>query len=196
MALLGGGVRAATVKASSDGPVSAVALDEKAFNTLVNDSRALREELMGLIERRNTYNQLHAVSSLDEKTLGSILKETKPITYNEGHNIIKQGDVGDTFYLLLDGNVDILLKDEHGDEALVDQLSKRSYFGEMALMGNKRRAATVRVSHGHSAKVLELSAQEFEQLKGSSEQFKTHVHHAAGTRKREIESKSGQKARK
>ncbi|MCI0549720.1 MAG: cyclic nucleotide-binding domain-containing protein [Anaerolineae bacterium] len=146
MALLGGGVRAATVKASHDGPVSVVALNEKSFNSLINDSRTLREELMGLVERRNTYNQLHAVSSLDEKALGSILKEAKPVIYNEGHNIIKQGDVGETFYLLLDGKVDILLKDEHGDETLVDQLSKGSYFGEMALMGNKRRAATVRVS--------------------------------------------------
>src|SRR5688572_11020865 len=117
MALLGGGLRAATVKASHDGPVSTVALDEKAFSSLVNDSRSLREELVGLIERRNTYNQLHAVSSLDEKALGSILKETRPIMYNEGHNIIKQGDVGDTFYLLLDGGVDILVKDEHGEEA-------------------------------------------------------------------------------
>jgi len=66
MALLGGGVRAATVKASGDGPVSVVALDEKAFNSLVNDSRSLREELSGLIETRNMYNHLHAVSSLNE----------------------------------------------------------------------------------------------------------------------------------
>ncbi len=188
MALLGGGIRAATVKASSDEPVSVVALDEKAFNSLVNDSRSLREELRGLIERRNMYNHLHAVSSLNEKTLGSILKETKPVLYEAGRDIIKQGDVGNSFYLLLDGSVDILVKDEHRQERLVNQLSSGSYFGEMALMGDKRRTATVRVSHGHSAKVLELSAQEFEQLADSSEQFKTEVGNVARTRKKEIES--------
>jgi cAMP-dependent protein kinase regulator len=196
MALLGGGVRAATVKASGDGPVSAVALDEKAFNSLVNDSRSLREELRGLIEKRNMYNHLHAVSSLDEKMLGSILKETKPVIYESDRDIIKQGDVGNSFYLLLDGDVDILVKDEHREERLVNQLSGGSYFGEMALMGDKRRTATVRVSHGHSAKVLELSAQEFEQLTDSSEQFKTHVHDAARTRKGEIESMSGRRVQK
>jgi len=196
MALLGGRVRAATVKASGDGSVSVVALDEKAFNSLVNDSRSLREELRGLIEKRNTYNHLHVVSSLNEKTLGSILKETKPGIYEAGRDIIKQGDVGESFYLLLDGNVDILVKDEYSQEMLVNQLSSGSYFGEMALMGNKRRTATVRVSQGHSAKVLELSAQEFEQLTDSSEQFKTDVGNAARTRKREIESRSGRRIEK
>jgi cAMP-dependent protein kinase regulator len=188
MALLGNGVRAATVKASSDGPVSVVALDEKAFNSLVNDSRSLREELSDLIEKRNMYNHLHAVSSLNEKILGSILKETKPVLYEGGREIIKQGDVGNSFYLLLDGSVDILVKDEQRQERLINQLTSGSYFGEMALMGAKRRTATVRVSHGHSAKALELSAQEFEQLTNSSEQFKTAVGHAARIRKKEIEN--------
>jgi putative ABC transport system ATP-binding protein len=188
MALLGGGVRAATVKASHDGPVSVVALDEKSFNSLINDSRTLREELMGLIERRNMYNQLHTISSLDETALGSILKEIKPVTYSDGQIVIKQGDVGDTFYLLLDGKVDILVKDEHGDEALVNQLSKGSYFGELALMGNRRRKATVRVSKGGSAKLIELGVQEFDQLEDSSEIFKTHVYDGARARRRQLEN--------
>ncbi len=196
MALLGSGIRAATVKASNEGPVSVAALDEKAFNSLVNDSRSLREELSGLIEKRNMYNHLHAVSALNEKTLGSILKEMKPVIYEAAHEIIKQGDVGNSFYLLLDGSVDILVKDEHHEERLINQLSSGSYFGEMALMGNKRRTATVRVSHGHSAKVLALSAQEFEQLADSSEQFKTDIGNAARTRKKEIESTSKRRVQK
>jgi CRP-like cAMP-binding protein len=142
------------------------------------------------------YNHLHAVSSLNEKTLGSILKEKKPVLFEAGRDIIKQGDVGSSFYLLLDGSVDILVKDEQRGERLVNQLTSGSYFGEMALMGDKRRTATVRVSHGHSAKVLELSAQEFERLTDSSEQFKTDVGNAARTRKREIASTSRRKVQK
>jgi cAMP-dependent protein kinase regulator len=143
---------------------------------------------MSLVERRNTYHQLQAVSSLDESALSSLLKDKKPLLFQEGRDILKQGDVGDTFYLLLDGQVDILVKGEHGDETRVNQLSRGHYFGEMALMGNKRRNATVRVSKGHSAKLLELSAQEFEQLKDASEHFKTHIHRAAGQRKEELEN--------
>jgi len=196
MALLGGGIRAATVKASHDGPVSVAALNEKAFNSLINDSRSLREELMSLVQRRDTYSHLQAISALDENALGSILKEIKPVIYSEGHEIIKQGDVGDTFYLLLDGQVDILVKGEHGDEMLVNQLARGSYFGEMALMGNKRRNATVRVSKGHSAKLIELSVREFDQLEDSSEIFKTHIYGAAGARKRQLEDTRRQKLQK
>jgi ABC-type lipoprotein export system ATPase subunit len=196
MALLGGGVRAATVKASHEGPVSVVGLNEKAFNYLINDSRSLREELMSLVERRNTYHQLQTVSSLDENALSSILKETKPVIYPEGQNIIKQGDVGDTFYLLLDGQVDILVKDERGGDMLVNQLSRGSFFGEMALMGDKRRNATVRVSQGYSAKLIELSVQEFDQLEGSSEIFMRHMYDTAGARKRQLENTRKQKVPK
>lgn len=186
-------MRAATVKASPEGPVSVVALDEKAFNSLIDDSRSLREELISLVERRNLYHQLQVVSSLDEAALASILKETKPVLYREGQTIIKQGDVGDTFYLLLEGQVDILVRNEQGGEALVNQLLRGSYFGEMALMGTKRRNATVRVSKGHSAKLIELGMQEFDQLEDSSEIFKTHVYDAAGARKRQLENTQGQK---
>jgi len=192
MALLGGGVRSATVKASQDGPASVVALDEKAFNSLINESRSLREELMGLVERRNTYHQLQTLSSLDEHVLNSILKDNEPITYKEGHEIIKQGEVGDTFYLLLDGQVDVLVKDEQDSEVLVNQISRGSFFGEMALMGNKRRNATVRVSKGHSAKLIELSVGEFDRLEDSSEDFRTHIYGAAGARKQQLENTRGQ----
>jgi ABC-type lipoprotein export system ATPase subunit/CRP-like cAMP-binding protein len=196
MALLGGGVRAATVKASHEGPVSVLGLNEKELNSLIDESRSLREELMGLVERRHMYHQLQSLSSLDENLLSSILKETKPAMYNEGHEIIKQGEVGDTFYLLLEGQVDILVKDERGGEVLVNQLRRGSYFGEMALMGNKRRNATVRVSQGHSAKLVELGIREFDQLEDSSEIFKTQVYDVAGARKRQLEDTRRQKVQK
>ena len=151
---------------------------------------------MGLVERRNTYHHLQTLSSLDETMLSSILKNTEPIIYQEGHEIIRQGEVGDSFYLLLDGQVDILVKDERGGEVLVNRLSRGSYFGEMALMGNKRRNATVRVSKGHSAKLIELGVREFDQLEDSSEIFKTHIYDAAGARKRQLEETRGQEAGK
>ncbi len=196
MALLGGGIRSATVKASSEGPVSAAALDEKAFNSLIKDSPSLREELNDIIQKRNIYNQLQMISSLNQKALASILRETRSVTYESEYEIIKQGDVGNSFYMLVEGSVDILVKNEHGHEKLVNQLSKGNYFGEMALMGDPRRQASVRVSTGCSAKIIQLSAGEFEKLTGSSEQFKTDLRNVAGARKKEIESSRKRKVQK
>lgn len=187
MALLGGGIRLATVKASSDGPASVAALDEEAFNSLIHESRSLREELIGLVERRKIYHQLQTLSSLELDALQFILKDTKPVQYPEGYEIIQQGDLGATFYLLLEGQVDILVRDEEGGETLVNQLSQGSYFGEMALMGNRRRTAAVRVSKGASAKVLELGVEQFDLLEDSSEVFRTQIYDAAGARRRQLE---------
>ena len=128
--------------------------------------------------------------------LSEILQDREPVSYKEGHEIIRQGDVGDTFYLLLDGQVDILVKEEGGGERLVNQLRRGNYFGEMALMGNKRRNASVRVSKGGSAKLIELGVQEFDQLEDSSEIFKSQVYGAAGARKRQLENTQGQSAPK
>jgi ABC-type lipoprotein export system ATPase subunit len=195
MALLGGGIRTATVKVSSDGPASLVALDERGFNDLVNDSRSLRQELTGLIEHRNTYNHLQHVSALDQKTLTAIIKDMKMAVYEPGHEIIRQGDVGESFYMLLSGKVDILVRDENGEEVRVNQLGRGQYFGEMALMGSKRRNATVRVSRGGPAKVIELGVPEFERLSSDSERFKTDLRKVSGIRRQELEKSRG-KARK
>ena len=185
-ALLGNGIRAATVKASPEMPVSVAALDSDAFNKLINDSPTLREELTDLIEKRNIFNQLQTVSSFSQELLATILKDRKPIDFETGHDIIRQGEIGETFYLLLEGKVDILVRNSQGEEISLNHLGKGSYFGEMALMGDKRRQATVRVSEGHTAKVVELTAEEFNQLTRSSEHFKQHVHRSAEARKKQL----------
>ncbi len=197
MALLGGGLRTATVKASNDAPVSVAALDDMAFNQLIATSYTLRTELTGLIQQRSVYDQLQAVSSsLTAKTLAAALENTDSVTYQAGREIVKQGDVGTTFYFLLEGKVDILVKDEQGKDELVNQLTKGTYFGEMALMGDSRRMATVRVSKGRTAKVVELNMQEFEKLIAASEQFKQNISKVAGVRKKELEGSGKRKVKK
>jgi CRP-like cAMP-binding protein len=155
----------------------------------------LRQELTGLIEHRNTYNHLQHVSALDQKTLTAIIKDMKMAVYEPGHEIIRQGDVGESFYMLLSGKVDILVRDENGEEVRVNQLGRGQYFGEMALMGSKRRNATVRVSRGGPAKVIELGVPEFERLSSDSERFKTDLRKVSGIRRQELEKSRG-KARK
>jgi CRP-like cAMP-binding protein len=159
MALLGNGVRTATVKASPETQVSVAALDAAAFNKLVKDSRTLHEELQSIIERRNIFDQLQVLAASHGKNIAKT-----PVTFEAEHEIIKQGDVGESFYLLLEGKVDLFVYDGEGGETEIEQLGKGSYFGETILMGDKRYRTTVRVSKGKSAKVLGLTVEEFSQL--------------------------------
>jgi cAMP-dependent protein kinase regulator len=69
-----------------------------------------------------------------------------PIVKPVGENIITQGDIGDTFYLLEDGTVDVYIKKGGADEIKVHTYKPGDSFGELAIMYNCPRAATCRVA--------------------------------------------------
>jgi phosphoserine phosphatase RsbU/P len=63
--------------------------------------------------------------------------------YRPGTVLCRQGDTGDTFYIILDGTVDVSQQVESGREHLLATLSSGRYFGEMGLLDNRPRLATV-----------------------------------------------------
>jgi hypothetical protein len=63
--------------------------------------------------------------------------------------IITQGDVGDTFYIIAEGAVAIQV-----NHVQVGSLESGSYFGEVALLSNERRSATVIATVGTHCLVL------------------------------------------
>eukprot|EP01033_Poteriospumella_lacustris_P015353 gene15353-10976_t len=69
-----------------------------------------------------------------------------PIVKPAGENVIVQGDIGDTFYLLEDGTVDVYIKKGGADEVKVHTYRPGDSFGELAILYNCPRAATCRVA--------------------------------------------------
>ena len=59
--------------------------------------------------------------------------------------LIQEGDKSDQFYILLSGKLKVFLADDDGKEIVVDMLSPKQYFGEMALDGESRSASVMTV---------------------------------------------------
>ena len=67
-------------------------------------------------------------------------------TYAEGDIIIRQGDEGDNFYVISSGECNIYVdgaKSEENPTGLVLKVKEGDSFGELALMYDSPRAATV-----------------------------------------------------
>eukprot|EP00434_Breviolum_minutum_P022833 symbB.v1.2.020147.t1/scaffold1642.1/size107908/6 len=67
----------------------------------------------------------------------------KAETFERGQHIIKEGEVGDKLYIIERGVCEVL-KNLNGREVTVGSLSKGAFFGEIAVLYDMPRTATVR----------------------------------------------------
>ena len=80
----------------------------------------------------------------------------------EGTIVIRQGDPGDAFYVVLSGQLEVLRVDKKGLERTINYHLASHYFGEGALLTGKPRAATVRAMDDVELAVFDKRA--FDQL--------------------------------
>merc|ERR1719365_12723 len=65
-------------------------------------------------------------------------------TYKEGDYIIRQGAVGDTFFIISQGRVKVTKKESgSSEEKFIRTLHKGDFFGEKALSGEEVRTANI-----------------------------------------------------
>jgi NADH dehydrogenase len=64
--------------------------------------------------------------------------------YERGEAIITQGEIGDRFYIIEKGRVEVARVSNGGPEVRLATLGPGEYFGEVALMRDLARTATVR----------------------------------------------------
>ncbi|MGO0062874.1 cyclic nucleotide-binding domain-containing protein [Brevibacillus fluminis] len=94
-----------------------------------------------------------------QEFIGLLQKFTR-LDYNDGDVIFREGDVGDSFYLIERGNVEIIKESEQ--RKVINSLQTGDYFGELALITGNRRATSVEC-RGETT-VFRLSKTDFEKL--------------------------------
>jgi len=108
---------------------------------------------------------------LDAKTQFRLVSCLKPQTFVPGQHIITEGEVGDKLYIIERGVCEVLKK-LNGREVTIGQLSKGAFFGEIAVLYDMPRTATVKTQTGVIALALsradilqQLSAEDLERMK-------------------------------
>ena len=80
---------------------------------------------------------------LDEAELESLAALTVARTYDKGQMIILADDVGESFFMISQGEVKISIVHEDGREVIFSMLGPGQVFGELALLDGRPRSANV-----------------------------------------------------
>lgn len=122
------------------------------------------------LRSRRRWGRVGVFSPLDDDVFKGLRQYMEERTYEAGSVIIRQGDPADEFFVVLSGSVqveheELLEPDDTSGEAtrqytVIAELGAGDYFGEMALLTNTKRAASVVVTE--RCRVLALSHGAFE----------------------------------
>ncbi|MCK6550546.1 cyclic nucleotide-binding domain-containing protein [Myxococcota bacterium] len=105
-------------------------------------------------------------SHLTEEAFIKVLGSLRLRRHTDGQRIITEGESGDSFFMLADGVV-VVSKKLSGTDTVLAHLHQGAVFGEMALVSNAPRAATV--SAKGDVDLLELSRRDLEVHAGELE---------------------------
>lgn len=159
LALMYNAPRAATVQALEAGILYAV--DRLTFRRVIIDlAHEKRCKYMDFLK------SLPLLSCLSELEIGKIADALEEVEFlGKDSTVIKQGDAGDAFYIILNGSARI-----ERDGIHVGTLTPGGYFGELALLKRQPRAASIFV-HESPLKCLRLGEGDFVRLLGPLEEL-------------------------
>jgi len=163
LALLYNAPRAATIVALTDSTLWK--LDRECFNVIVKDS-AMRKRQKYEEQLKN----VEILKTLDNYDIGQICDALNSEDVESGNVIIKEGEQGNKFYILNKGEASAYKNIDGKDEKVLDY-KPGSYFGELALIKNDLRAATVIADT--DCNLLSLDRKSFKRLLGPLEQILT-----------------------
>lgn len=155
LALMYGSPRNASIVAKT--AMKLYELHRDAFRyVMVDTAQSGSEKLISFLRK------VELLAGMNERDLSRLSEALEPVSYTDGQTIITEGDeVADYFYIIERGTVVV---SSEGEEVV--RRHEGEYFGELALLKNVARIATV-AAVGDDVVLLQLSRQKFQMLFGS-----------------------------
>jgi small-conductance mechanosensitive channel/CRP-like cAMP-binding protein len=110
--------------------------------TEMNEDREQRKHDEEYARRVDALSRVDVFRALDAEKIDRLARRMRMIIYGPGEVVLRQGDPGDSLYVVRSGSVAVQLG-AHGARKEVATLSAGQFFGEMSLMTGESRSATV-----------------------------------------------------
>ncbi|KAL8937396.1 MAG: hypothetical protein Q9211_003708 [Gyalolechia sp. 1 TL-2023] len=159
LALMYNAPRAATV-VSTEPSSTLWALDRVTFRRILMDSAFQRRRMY-----ESFLEEVPLLSSLTLYERSKIADALETQKFTDGQTIIREGDKGEAFFMVEQGEAEVF-KHDAGEKA-IKLYKKGDYFGELALLDDKPRAASVKAKG--ACKVATLGKDGFQRLLGPVE---------------------------
>ncbi len=83
------------------------------------------------------------LSDFPEEQLAEVCQAAKLRLIKQGTTIVREGDIGRSMYIVLEGKVQVLSQDNQGNEIHISDLAANDFFGEISFLTAAPRFATV-----------------------------------------------------
>ena len=138
-------------------------LDRETFNHVAKDASLKRNARYDVFLRK-----VSLFSSLNDHQRAQIADSLKAEKVRQDDIVVHQGEEGNKFYIVEEGTLVAMKSTNNGPAKQVMRFSAGDYFGELAMLKDQPRAATIKVT-SDSATILSMDRDTFKRLLGPLE---------------------------
>jgi HEAT repeat protein len=111
--------------------------------TAVKGEKEISGQEISLAEKIMLLREIDIFSDLKVAELAAIAAVTEELSYPPAQQVFKQEDVGDTMFMVISGLVEVVRELSPDDRVVLDTIGRGGAFGEMALLDDSLRSATI-----------------------------------------------------
>ena len=160
-----------------------------------DSSLARRTHRTALITDGEIVNEYvaRAMPTLSQDQLLEVTRRAQPHKFEPGALILSEGTNADTFYIVSQGRVEVVLPRPGQSDVVALSLGPGKFFGEIEFFHERKHRASIRASEAGPVEVLAIGYNELEALLGGSEAAREALHRKADQHKQENIARRGSK---